>query len=359
MVLHQVAEKLAARKEARGGSISAIWNSEEKPEETSGEVVRSPIPGVVQMNSIEKPAFDLTVELLPEEKLAILEKGEIKNIQGQRVRIFEYPYPKFRDRLNGFLNWMRDTVLAIYEKTKMAEGKTKEEMIASLSLEDEPMMERTVNPRYTVLIEGAPGKEEDILGIVSFSLVEVNCGDKRVEAMKIPAAMIREAARGKKLQVAITNEIGKRLLYKYWYEHGIFRGFWLAFTKGIPVYATSQSLRVIKDFARMSNFSLKRVLEGRDLTEEQALIIRQGSQSKADINGIEPSAYSGRIAIDEEESGIEIFGKSKDAELRELLKSKVGENGRIHMVAYYTLWVGLKTMIELAWNRLWRRVGRN
>ncbi|MFA5034628.1 MAG: hypothetical protein WC500_02485 [Candidatus Margulisiibacteriota bacterium] len=361
LVLHPVAEKIAARKEARGGSISSIWNSEEKPEETSGEkVVRSPIPYDRRSGAeIQKVAFDPTLELSSEDKLVILEKGEIKDIQGQRVRIFEYPYPKVRDRLNGFINWMRDTVLLIYEKAKIAEGKTKEEMIASLSLEDEPMMERTVNPRYTVLIEGAPGKEEDVLGIVSFSLIEVNNGDKRVEAMKIPAAMIREEARGKKLQVAITNEIGRRLLYKYWYEHGIIKGFWLALTKGIPVYATSQSLRVIKDFARMSNFSLKRTLEGRALTDEQRLIIDQGSQNKTDENGIETGAYGGRIAIDEEEAGVKIFGKSKDAELRDLLRTKVGENGRIHMVAYYTLWVGLKTMVELAWNRFWRRMGRS
>ena len=44
MVLHPVAEKIAARKEARGGSISAIWNGEEKPEENSGEIlIKSPV----------------------------------------------------------------------------------------------------------------------------------------------------------------------------------------------------------------------------------------------------------------------------------------------------------------------------
>ncbi|OGC11777.1 hypothetical protein A3K48_04715 [candidate division WOR-1 bacterium RIFOXYA12_FULL_52_29] len=362
MVLREVAQRIS---EICGGRlITEVWQAEErsiaKEEDTGSRKIKMTQVGfsVVSLvvNGSQRTGYDLAPQLTMEEKMEVLEKGEIRDIQGQRVRIFEYPYPKLRDHLRGFLSWMRETVLAVYEKTKIAEGKTKEEMIASLSLEDEPMMERTVNPRYTVLIEGLPGNEHDILGIVSFNLIEVNIGKKRVVAMKIPAAMIREVARGKKLQVAITNEIGRRLLYKYWYENGIFRGFWLALTRGIPVYATSQSLRVIKDFSRMSNFSLIKTINGKELTEEQKLIIEQGSQGKADDSGIETNAYGGRIAIDEEEAGVVVFGKKQDAQLREMLKTKVGENGRIHMVAYYTLWVGLKTMIELALGRLKRKM---
>lgn len=297
-------------------------------------------------------------ELNELEKRAVLEQGELRVLQGQRVRLYEAPAEKFYTRLNGVINWLRDTILSVYRGTRTAAGKTKPELIKALSLEDEKMNERVIYSRYTALIEGAPGEEHDLLGIVSYNLFDVKVGDHNVGVLKVPEAMIKKEARGRKILVGLTLEIGRRQLLKYWFDNGLFKGFWLALTHGIPIYGTTQSKRAIKDMLRLANLSVRNTVEGRGLTAEQKGIIEHSSAGKATKDGVEPEAYGGRIAIDEEEQGIVVFGGKKEAALNKLL-AELGVNGRLHIVGYMTIGVGIKVALELLWTRLFGRRKRS
>jgi hypothetical protein len=149
---------------------------------------------------------------------------------------------------------------------------------------------------------------------------------------------------------------------------GFIKGFFHMLTRGLPIYATTQSYRVICDMLRSKDLSVLRIARGKELSDEQKKIIRVGSQGKADERGVERDAYGGRIAIDEEEKGIvvrrphlilnlpvirSIFRgyheriRKENAEIQRLLNEELGERGRLHLVGYVTIGVALKVRIEL------------
>lgn len=291
------------------------------------------------------------LELSDKEKQAILRLGEQRRFQGQAVRFFEAPSEKFYKRLSGVIEWLRETILAVYDGTKIAEGKTRKQLIAALSLEDEYMNDRVIYSRYTVLIEGEKGQEHDLLGVISFNITDVNYKGRKAVVVRIPESMIRREARGKSLQVALTNEIGKRELRKLVIENGVFKGLWLALTKGVVIYATTQSKRVIKDMSRLSNFSLLHTVKGKEMSEEQKTILTTISKGQADETGAELNVYKGPIAIREEERDLVIFNKKLDERVDEILKN-IGPRGRLHLMGNLTLWVGIKVTAELFFKRL-------
>jgi len=291
--------------------------------------------------------------LSAKEKQAILRLGEQRRFQGQAVRFFEAPSEKFYKRLSGVIEWLRETILAVYDGTKIAQGKTREQLIAALSLEDELMKDRVVYSRYTVLIEGEKGQEHDLLGVISFNITDVNYKGRKRVVVRVPESMIRREARGKSLQVALTNEIGKRELRKLVIENGVFKGLWLALTKGVVIYATTQSKRVIKDMSRLSNFSLLHTVKRRGMPEEQKTILTTISEGKADQSGAELDVYKGPIAIKEEEKDVVIFNKELDERVDAIL-NHIGPRGRLHLMGNLTLWVGIKVTAELFFKRLFR-----
>lgn len=349
MVLREVARRIEQIVSASGKDVKRLWDEEEVE---NGGVRGEAEPTESQPESpsaLPKSSMDGQLAVLTEEeKIQLLELGERRLIQGQMVRLYEGPAEKFYEKVWGVINWLRETIMAVYQGTTIADGKSQEQLIETLSLQDKKMKERVIYSRYTALIEGPTRQEHDLLGVVSFSIVEVKQKNGRVlNVLKVPEAMIRKGARGKKMQVALTLEIGRRVLYSYWFANGFWKGLWLALTHGIPIYATSQSLRVFRDMSRLARFSALRTVEGKELTDEQKEIIRVGSEGKADTDGIEPNAYGGPVAISEEEAQIRVWGKKKDATLRKMLAERVGENGRVHLIGYLTLWVGIKTMLEL------------
>ncbi|MCU0640735.1 MAG: hypothetical protein MUC35_01460 [Candidatus Margulisbacteria bacterium] len=304
------------------------------------------------------PSATAPVELTRENKRRLLFRGEARLIQGQRVRLFENPGKKFRDDKIGVVNWLRDMILSVYEGTSIAAGKTRAELIKALSLDDRGTLERTIHPDYIALLEGNTGHEEDLLGLISFDLMELKSAGRDISVLKVPGSMIKKEARGHKTQVALTLEIGRRQLLKYWFDKGLFKGFGRALTHGIPIYATTQSKRVLKDMLRLADLSIKRTAAGDELTGEHRDVIREASGGKADKRGLETDAYGGRIAIDEEERGVVVFGGKREEALDRLL-AELGPNGRLHVVGYLNLWVGLKVTVELFFSRLFGRRRRH
>ncbi|MBU1867617.1 MAG: hypothetical protein KKD13_03990, partial [Candidatus Margulisbacteria bacterium] len=358
MVLREVAQRISEICGGRG--IREVWGAEERSiakEEDTGrrQIVAHPAGlSVVSLvvNGNQNLAFNLVPQLTTEEKMELLKRGQLFEINGMRVRLYEYPRDKFKeDEIPSITNWIRDAIIAVYDGTELARGKSKEQMIRELSLEDRLMYERVIASRYTFLIEGPQGEEHNIQGVVSFNILQLNDGKQSYEVLKIPEAMIQPAARGRRLQVALTRLIASRVLRKYRMDSGFGKGFWLALTRGIILYATTQSLRVMKDFSRSSRFSMKRVLNGKTLTEEEKAIINVGSSGKADEYGIERNAYGGMIRIDEQERGVGVFGRKMDEKLRHWLDEKVGSNGRIHLLGYFTIWASIRSWFSVVMRR--------
>jgi hypothetical protein len=283
------------------------------------------------------------------------------------------------------IEWLRDAILAVYEGTKIAEGKTREELIAALSLEEDKMRERVIYARYLALIEGDAPNQHILKGIVSGTVLDINDGGPGV-VFKVPEAMITKGARGRKLEVALSYEMVLRVFRKRWAEVGFVKGFFRMLSRGIPFYATTQSLRVAKDMSRLKDLSLLRIVRGRELSAEQKKIIDVGSGGKADERGVESNAYGGRIAISEEEKAVilrkpfwvfnlpiirpffenfpiisllfkKYLGKieKENERIRRLFAEELGEKGRIHLVGYFTIGVALKVGLELAVTRFLRR----
>jgi hypothetical protein len=197
---------------------------------------------------------------------------------------------------------------------------------------------------------------------------------------RVPEAMIQRIARGRKLEVALSYEMVLRVFRKRWAEMGFIKGFFHMLFKGIPFYATTQSLRVAKDMMRLKDLSLLRIVRGKELSPEQRIVIDAGSEGKADHLGIEAGAYGGRIAIDEEEKGIslrrpfwlfDLFGlrllfrrylkkiERENQEIRRLFTEALGEKGRIHLVGHFTIGVAMKVGMELAFSSFLKRFRRN
>lgn len=305
------------------------------------------------------------------EKKEILRSGQLLRYQDQRVRLIEVPSEKFLRKIGGVVAWLREVIISIYEGTEIAEGKNFDELIRLLSLEDEKMIERVITCRYLVLIEGDQYAEEDLKGIVSGTVLDINDGGPGV-VFRVPEAMIKREARGRKLQVAVSNEMVQRVFRKTWAEKGLFRGFFHMLTKGIPFYATTQSLRVVVDLMRLKDISILRTIRGIPLAAEQKKIIATASQGKADEKGVEKNAYGGRIAIDREEKGMvlrrplfifdwPVIGSllrfvcsnyikklaEEDEAIKCFMARELGVAGRLHIVGNYTLGVAFKVWLEL------------
>jgi hypothetical protein len=313
--------------------------------------------------------------LSAKEKSILLKCGQLLKYLDLRIRLFEVPSEKFYRNLEGTIEWLRDVIISVYDGTKIAEGKTKEELIKMLSLEDEKMLERVIYVRYLALIEGNSPNEHDLKGIVSGTVLNIN-DEKPLSIFKVPEAMIRRMGRGKKMEVALTSEMAKKVYRKEWIDKGFIKGFWYMLFKGLPFYATTQSLRVCKDMMRLKNLSIIRLAKGKELFDEQKRVIKTLSQGKADERGIEFNTYGGRITIDEEEKRIifkkpfiffnlpiirRIFKryiekiKKEDEKIKQLVK-EAGEKGRIHLIGYFTLGVALKIGLELFLASLFRMV---
>ena len=302
----------------------------------------------------------------PSDKMALLRYGQLLRYKDQRIRLFEVPSEKFFRNIDGVVNWLREAILGVYEGTRIAEGKNKDQLIRALSLESEKMYERVIYTRYLALVEGESPNEHNLLGVVSGNVLDLN--GRIGPVFKVPEAMISKAARGRKLEVAISYEMGTRTIRKRWAELGLFKGFFHMLFTGIPFYATTQSLRVAKDMLRLKDLSLLRIVRGKELSEVQKIVIERGSSGKADRRGVEPDAYGGRIAIDEEEKGIVLrkpiwlttlpvirtffAGYLRNiAEENEMIirffKQEIGKRGRVHLVGHFTIGVALKVWLEL------------
>jgi len=310
------------------------------------------------------------------EKKHLLKQGQRLAVQGENVRLFEAPSENRNFRQNpGLIRWLRQTIFAVYKGTSLVQGKGRKELTKMLSLEDKKMLERVVYCRYLALIEGDAPFEHKLKGLFSGTVMYVNDEGPGL-VFKVPEAMIKKEARGKKLQVALSYNLVLRVFRKEWAERGFIRGFFHMVFKGLPFYATTQSLRVVRDMMRLKDLSVLRVVRGQGLTRGQRLVIQVGSEGKADAAGIERGAYGGRIAIDEEEKGITlrqppwfcqlpvlsfIFRpylrrlKREDERIKELFRQELGENGRFHIIGNFTIGVACKVGLELALHRLTRR----
>ncbi len=319
------------------------------------------------------------VLLTPLEKFSILNQGQFLTHRGQRIRLFEAPSEKFFKNITGVVNWLREAILSVYEGTEIAKGKSMRELVKILSLEDEKMYERVIYTRYLALVEGDAPNEDELKGVVSGTVLDINSGGPGV-VFKVPEAMIKRFARGRKLQVALTYEMVLRVFRKRWAEMGFIKGFFHMFRKGIPFYATTQSLRVVKDMLRLKDLSVLRVARGKELSADQRKVIDVGSKGKADERGIELEAYGGRVAIDEEEKGIVLRKpffffrlplirwlfhpylnkvEKENQKIKNLFAKDLGINGRIHLVGFFTIGVAIKVGLELAWNTLSRWFSKN
>ncbi|OGC34390.1 hypothetical protein A3J90_02620 [candidate division WOR-1 bacterium RIFOXYC2_FULL_37_10] len=210
-------------------------------------------------------------------------------------------------------------------------------------------------------MEGDPPNETNLKGVISCTVSDIDGVPTPV--FKIPEAMIKKEGRRKRMQLAVINEIAVRIYRKIRSDMGPLKGFWHMLTRGMPVYVTTQSLRALKDMLRLSNVSLLRVVRGQQLTQEQRLIINAGSKGKADDRGIEQKAYGGRIAIDEEEKGVvlrkPILGvlfkkqrRKEEQEIKRIMKEELNENGRIHLVGSYTIFVRWAVSFVLFFGKL-------
>jgi len=306
---------------------------------------------------------------------AILKKGELIKRQDLNVRLLEVPSEKIFRQIPGVIDWLRDAILGVYKGTKLAAGKSRDQLINELSLEDEKMLERVVYARYLALVEGGRGNSTDVRGVISGTVLDINHGGPGV-VFKVPEAMVRKDARGRNLQTALAYEMVKRVFRKRWAELGLVKGFWRMLTKGIPFYATTQSLVVMKDMLRLNDLSVLRVIRGEKLSPDQQKIIEVASNGDADGRGVEANAYGGRVAIDEEEAGITlrrpswplhwpvlrtIFGKHlerlkrEDQAIKDFFARELGANGRLHIVGFFTLGVALRVGLKLALTRFRRR----
>jgi hypothetical protein len=319
------------------------------------------------------------VFLSPLEKCSILKHGQHLTHRGQRIRLLEAPSEKFFKNMTGVVNWLREIILSVYEGTEIAKGKTKQELIKILSLQDERMYERVIYTRYLALVEGDAPNEHELKGIVSGTVLDINSGGPGV-VFRVPEAMIKRFARGRKLQVALTYEMVLRVFRKRWAEMGFIKGFIHMLRKGIPFYATTQSLRVVKDMLRLKDLSVLRIARGEELSEDQRKIINIGSRGKADERGIELEAYGGRVAIDEEEKGIVLHKpffffrlplirwlfhpylnrvEKENQRIKDIFAKDLGINGRIHLIGFFTIGVAIKVGLELAWNTLSKWFSKN
>ncbi|HTY12668.1 MAG TPA: hypothetical protein VMD02_00610, partial [Candidatus Omnitrophota bacterium] len=304
--------------------------------------------------------------LSPSEKMAMLRYGQPMTFNGQRIRLYEVPSEKFYRNLDGVIDWLRDSILSVYEGTRIASGKTKPQLIKDLSLEDERMKERAIYARYLAVVEGERPNEHNIRGVMAGNVYDLNGGVGMV--FKVPEAMIHPSARGHKLQVALSFEMISRVVKKRWADMGLWNGFFYMLFKGVPFYATTQSLRVVKDMMRLKDLSIIRVVKDRPLSAIQRKVIEFGSGGTADGRGVQLNAYGGRIAIDEEEKGIVLrkpawittlpvvrwlftayhrqIERENEAIVR-FFKNELGKRGRMHLVGHFTIGVALKVWFEL------------
>lgn len=336
-------------------------------EETFREIFSGDWPGmfsVIKKINHKGEAADEPC-LTPKEKDAILKKGKLFTVADKRVRMIENPEEAFAQNIRGSIEWIRNTILLVYEGTAVARGKTREEMIQSLSLEDEMMIDRVVNADFVFLVEG--DKEPiDLLGVLTGKILDV---PKVGKVLKFSEAMVRKEARGRKLEVVLGSMMALNGLKRVLADSGWIRGIRAMLFHGLPFYATTQSLRVIRDMMRLSDLSLLRVIHGKGLSPSQQRIVDFSSPGK-DIDlktGVETNAYGGRIAVTEEEEDVVVrrsspvvdlpgFGalfasyvqriKSDDRALKALMKKEVGERDRVHVIGNFSLWTALGIMFE-------------
>src|SRR3989339_2194930 len=110
--------------------------------EPGKKVEREPKPQSITAPTAPLMAKQPEQVLSDEEKREIIGKGISFIINGQKVKIFEIPFEKFREKKDAVINWLRDEIIAVYDGTERLKGKTKDEIIKLLSLEDDKMEER-------------------------------------------------------------------------------------------------------------------------------------------------------------------------------------------------------------------------
>jgi len=155
-----------------------------------------------------------------------------------------------------------------------------------------------------------------------------------------------------------------REFWKKWIELGLIKGFIKMFREGIPLFAWTQSKRVVGAMLELSNLWLP--LEGEKVPEKAKEIVKYYSRKHkrpVDENLIARNVYRGRIALREKErfrfrrKGLEgwwerIFPPNRYRKIDKLF-DQLGERDAVPVIGYFTLWVALK-MSRYLKIRAWR-----
>jgi hypothetical protein len=300
------------------------------------------IGGVMGKGDVRsEPSAGESSDLSSQKKRDLLSLGTPIAVGDRMLRYYEQPLKCFRGHVDGVIEWLRDTVLKVYEGTELAAGKTREQMIRSLALDDDQLRERVIDTDYLYLIEGASVRE-DLGGMVSGKILSVDGVD---HVFKMTTAMIRSEARGRKIPLALSYQMLLMTARNILRSNGVLRGLFQLVFRGIPFYATTQSLRVVKDMMLLKDLSLLRTVRGDALTDEQKRIFAAGARGQIDLEtGIEKEAYGGRIAIDREED--KILLQREDQSIRAFMAG-IGDRDRLHLTGNVTLGVVLTVGLKL------------
>ncbi|MFA6169151.1 MAG: hypothetical protein WCW67_08275 [Candidatus Margulisiibacteriota bacterium] len=361
MVLHQVAEKLAARKEARGGSISAIWNSEEKPEETSDKIIlRKTKSGQIEIEREDRDSFHEyfgeSWQVSDQELFDKVRKhAQVLNFGGSEILFVQIPSEKLYDVRGAMVRVYRELIVSMYRENPDYSGMSDKDIVAALSLDQPEEVARKVYlARYATFVL----KNGELQGFISGNVQDDIPGVGT--AFEIPVAMIRPSAERKGVVTFVTLKMLLKEFWRKWYEMPIGRRVFRMAYEGIPLFAWTQSKRVVGNMLDLDNLWLP--MDGEKTPKKVELIVRHFSEQHSrplDESLVARGVYKGRIAFKEKET-FNLYPRTYFAKLTSWLTKKwyanvnkaldeLGELDTLPIVGFFRLGVAIKVSLYMWW----------
>lgn len=361
LILHPVAERIAARKEDRGGTISTIWNSEEKPEETSDKmVIRSAKNGKIEEESESRDSFPEyfgeSWQISDQELYAKVRKhAQVLNFGGSEILFVQIPSEKLHDVRGAMVRVYRGLIVSMYRENPKYSGLSDKDIVSALSLDEpEEVLRKVCLARYATFIM----KNGELQGFISGNVQDDIPGVGT--AFEIPVAMLRSGAERKGLVTYVTLKMMLKEFWRKWYELPIGQRVIRMIWEGIPLFAWTQSKRVIGNMLDLDELWLP-------MTEVKApkkveLIVRHFSEQHnrpLDDSLVARDVYKGRIAFKEKETFI-LRPKTFFAKMTAWINRKwyanvnkaldeLGELDTFPVVGFFRLGVAIKVSIYMWW----------
>ncbi|MGB9613359.1 MAG: hypothetical protein ACPL4K_04180 [Candidatus Margulisiibacteriota bacterium] len=283
----------------------------------------------------------------------IRRNSERLNFKEAEVRLIELPSEKLYFVRRGLVKIYKELIVSLYRDSEEYRNCSEEEIIKALSLDNEEEVSRkTFLARYLPVILGG----NELIGIASGN-VEDHVPEVG-KVFEIPVAMIKSGAKGMGLLTFVSYQMILKEFWKKWIDLGFFKGLYRMLFEGVPVFAWTQSKRVVGAMLELDNLWLPGI--SKKVPPKIEKIIRYFSQKHKrplDEDLIARNVYRGRIALRKEENfsfrrkglggAIErIFHPKKYRKIEKLFES-LGEKDTLPVVGFFTLGVALKMGIYM------------